>query len=110
MALSTRVKEAIWLRKLLHELQILDTTEPTVLMCDNQNATKLFENLIFHDRTKHIVNRHHFIREKVSEKEIEVHHVASSDQLVDIFTKPLGHTLFENLRSELGMVNTIQSS
>ncbi len=46
----------------------------------------------------------------MSEKEIEVNHVASSDQLVDIFTKPLGRTLFENLRSELGMVNTIQSS
>jgi predicted metallo-beta-lactamase superfamily hydrolase len=70
----------------------LDATEPTVLMCDNQNAIKLFENLIFHDRTKHIVIRHHFIREKVNEKEIEVNHVASSDQLVDIFTKPLART------------------
>jgi hypothetical protein len=79
-------------------------------MCDNQSEIKLSENLVFHDRTTHIAIRHHFIREKVSEKEIEVNHVASSDQLVNIFTKPLGRTLFENLRSELGMVSTIQSS
>jgi len=31
-----------------------------------------------------------------------------SNQLANIFTKPLGRTLFENFRSELKMVNTIQ--
>jgi hypothetical protein len=93
-ALSTRAKEAIWLKKLLHELQILDPTKPTILMCDNQSAIKLSKNPVFRDCTKHIAIRHHFIREKVSEKDIEVIPVASSDQMANIFTKPLGRTLF----------------
>jgi hypothetical protein len=64
-------------------------------MCDNQSAIELSKNPVFRDCTKHIAIRHHFIREKVSEKDIEVSHVASSDQLADIFTKPLGRTLFK---------------
>jgi hypothetical protein len=63
-------------------------------MCDNQNAIKLSKDPVFRDWHKHIAIRHHFIREKVSEKDIQVIHVASSDQLADIFTKPLGRTLF----------------
>ncbi len=41
-------------------------------MCDYQNAIKFSENPIFHDRTKHIVITHHFIKEKVGKKVIEI--------------------------------------
>jgi hypothetical protein len=79
-------------------------------MCGNQNVIKLLENIVFHDRNKHIAIRHHFIRANVGENEIEISYVISFNQFANIFTKCLGCTLFENLRSELGMVNTIYSS
>jgi hypothetical protein len=39
--------------------------------------------------TKHIDTRFDFIREHVKEKEVELIHVRTSDQVVDIFAKPL---------------------
>jgi hypothetical protein len=77
MALTNGAKKTIWLRKLLAEIQIMDNSEPTKLLCDNQIAIKLLENLVFHDRTKHLAIKHHFIREKIAKKKIEVIHVAS---------------------------------
>ncbi len=50
--------------------------------------------------------KHHFIKRKVQEGEIEVCHVFSSKQLVYIIIKPLTHTIFENLGIELGLVMT----
>jgi CRISPR/Cas system-associated protein Cas7 (RAMP superfamily) len=77
MALTNGAKKTIWLRKLLVEIQNMDNNEPTKLLCDNQIVIKLSKNLVFHDRTKHLAIKHHFIREKVAKKEIEVVHVAS---------------------------------
>jgi hypothetical protein len=41
MALTNGAKEAIWLRRLLAEIQIMDSNEPTKLMCNNQSVIKL---------------------------------------------------------------------
>jgi hypothetical protein len=35
MALNIEAKEVVWSKRLFHELQILDTTKPTIFMCDN---------------------------------------------------------------------------
>lgn len=32
----------------------------TVIHCDNHSCIRLFENLVFHDRSKHIDIRYHF--------------------------------------------------
>jgi hypothetical protein len=45
---------------------------------------------MFHEWTKHIAIEHHFIKEKIVDKDIKVVHVTSLSQLVDILTKPLG--------------------
>jgi hypothetical protein len=45
--------EAIWLRKLLTGLFDLEM-EATMILCDNQSCIKMTENLVFHDKSKHI--------------------------------------------------------
>lgn len=52
--------EAVWLRKLFGELfeRVLDTI---VIYHDNKNGIHLEENLMFHDKSKHIEIRYHFI-------------------------------------------------
>ena len=52
--------EAIWLRKLLAGL-FRQVKGPTVIFCDNQSCLKLMENPVFHDQSKHIEIRYHFI-------------------------------------------------
>ena len=94
---------AIWLRQLLKELH-LEQKEATVVMIDNKSAQALAKNPVFHDRSKHIDTRYHFIRECIAKKEIELEYVRTNDQIADIFTKPLKYENFQQLRLKLGVI------
>lgn len=48
VAMTNATKEAIWLRKLLRDNQIVINPKPTSLMVDNQSAIKLSKNSILH--------------------------------------------------------------
>jgi hypothetical protein len=63
---------------------------PVVIYCDSISSILLVNNPVYHARTKHIEVHYHFIREKVLAKEIDLIHVSTEDQVVDIFTKALG--------------------
>ena len=60
MATSHASCEVLWLCKLLVNL-FGQELRPTVIYCDNQSCIQLSENLVFHDRSKHIEIRYHFI-------------------------------------------------
>lgn len=64
MAASAATCEAIWLRKLLVSL-FKKRMEVTTIYCDNQSYIKLSENPIFHDQSRHIDIRCHFIKDCV---------------------------------------------
>ena len=53
--------EGMSLRKLLARLFECEL-EATVVHCDNQGGIMLFENPVFHDHSKHIDMRYHFLR------------------------------------------------
>jgi hypothetical protein len=88
-ALSLATIEMFWLRMLLKELHIF-LPSPPLLRCDNSGALALASNPVHHARTKHIEVDIHFIREKVTNRDIELKHLSTIDQVADIFTK--GHT------------------
>ena len=73
------------------------------LYCDNMSAINISKNHIQHSRTKHIDIRHHFIRDLVEDKVVTLEHVATDNQLADIFTKALDASKFETLRGKLGI-------
>ena len=75
------------------------------LLCDNESAVKLANNLIQHSRTKHIDIRHHFLRDYVAKNDISLEGVRTEDQLADIFTKLLDEATFCQLRNELNMLD-----
>eukprot|EP00253_Pinus_taeda_P002664 PITA_02664 len=64
MAANLASCEAIWLRKMLFGL-FDQPLRPSVIYCDNQSCIKLTENPVFHDRSKHIGIKYHFIRDDV---------------------------------------------
>jgi hypothetical protein len=99
---SDASKEAIWLRKLVSGL-FGDKLETTVVHCDNQSCIKLIENLVFHDMSKHIDMRYHYIRELVQRKTVKLQYIATSEQVIDILTKPLISRQFVQLRSKIGV-------
>jgi hypothetical protein len=103
IALSVAVREAVWLHKLLTDL-FDHEMDPTIIHCDNQSCVKLSENPVFHDRSKHIEIKYHYIRDMVQRKEVHVQYLPTHEQIADIFTKPLAKTKFEYFRERLGLV------
>ncbi len=77
---------------------------PVVIYCDNISSILLANNPVYHAKTKHIEVHYHFIREKVIVKEIDLIHVSTKDQVVDIFTKALSTNKLKKFRQMLGVL------
>lgn len=95
--------EVVRLRKLFSELfkNVLDTI---VIFCDNQSGIHLSENPMFHDRSKHIDIKYHFIRDIVQQGAIRLQHIKIDEKVADILTKPLGKAKFLTFRERLGIM------
>jgi hypothetical protein len=81
-----------------------------VIYCDNINSILLANNLVYHARTKHIEVHYHFIKEKVIAEEIELIHVNTEIQIVNIFTKALGTDKLRKFLKMLGVLEVDLSS
>ena len=77
--------------------------EPTEIYVDNKSAIALAKNPVFHDRSKHIDTRYHYIRDYIARKDVQVEYVKSQDQIADIFTMPLKQEDFVRLRKSIGV-------
>ncbi|WVZ51166.1 hypothetical protein U9M48_002332, partial [Paspalum notatum var. saurae] len=78
------------------------------LNIDNQSAIQLSKNPVFHDRSKHIDVKYHYIRECIEEGRVDVEPIDTKLQPADIPTKALGRDQFIQLRSKLGLVDIKQ--
>ncbi|KAG5898489.1 hypothetical protein JTB14_015493 [Gonioctena quinquepunctata] len=104
IALSFGGREAVWLRQLLKELDVLGNI-PTVIKVDNQSAIKLANNPEFHERTKHGDVKFHYVRAIIENGEVSLNYVESKLQLADIMTKPLPKDKISTMRSELNILD-----
>ena len=96
-------REIAWLRSLLKEIGF-EQLGPTPLMCDNRSAVLMVQNPVFHDRTKHIDVKYHYVRQQYKLKNIEMLPVRSQDELADMLTKPLKSQELELNRSRIGVI------
>ncbi|GKA69043.1 integrase, catalytic region, zinc finger, CCHC-type containing protein [Tanacetum coccineum] len=99
--LSRCCAQILWMRSQLSDYDFKFNKIP--LYCDNQSAIALCYNNVQHSRSKHIDIRHHFIKEQVENRVVEVYFVEMKYQLADIFTKALPRERFELLLPLLGM-------
>jgi hypothetical protein len=91
--MAIAIADLYWLRMLFHDLHISLTPMP-IIWCDNIGALALTSNLVFHAHTKHIKVDHHFIWEKILNKDIQAKHISTVDQVADVFTKGLSFARF----------------
>ncbi|SCN96432.1 uncharacterized protein FFFS_02244 [Fusarium fujikuroi] len=104
VAASEAAKEAIWIRGFVNNLQLLPNLEAVTLYVDNEGARKLSRNPEFHNRTKYIDIRHHFIRERVESGELDTQRVDTLYNIADLLTKPLGRVRLQQLTAMMGMI------
>ncbi|GAX75268.1 hypothetical protein CEUSTIGMA_g2713.t1 [Chlamydomonas eustigma] len=76
MAASAVAKEALWLRKLMCELQV----------------------------SKHIDTMHHFVRERIQMRQLTYQYISTADMVADILTKATEVTVFHKMRDQTGLV------
>ncbi|XP_066384773.1 uncharacterized mitochondrial protein AtMg00810-like [Miscanthus floridulus] len=77
---------------------------PSIITWQSQKQ-KLSKNPVFHDRSKHIDVRYHYIWECVEENRVKLESVRTADELADILTKALGRDQFCGLRSRIGVID-----
>jgi len=122
---SDAAKEAIWVRSFYARIlygKILykhaeqcphclcsdndsKATEPQQIFVDNQGAIQLAKNRKFHERTKHISVRFHFVRDACEWNAIKTTSLPTSDMLADIMTKKLPRDTHWKHAHGLGLVS-----
>ena len=95
--------EVVWLQNIFSEL-FRNVLETTVILCDNQSGICMTENPVFHDRSKHIDIRYHFIRDMVQRCVVRLDHIGTDEQVADILTKPLGKVKFLTFYESIGIM------
>jgi hypothetical protein len=106
ITLCVAVHEAVWLRKLLLDL-FGHEMDSIVIHCDNQSCVKLSKNHVFHDKSKNIEIKYHYIRDMVQRKAVHVQYPSTHEQVAYVFTKPLARTNFEYFCERLALVENV---
>ena len=102
MAVTHVIQEGLWLKSLFAELSIPSST-PINIFLDNTGAIALSAAAKFHQRTKHIDIRYHFIREHVNDGIFRLIWLPTYKNIADILTKPLPRPIFSKLSSAIGL-------
>ena len=93
IALTSAVKESSWLKGIAADFGVEQEAVP--IGCDNNGALSLAKHQVFHERSKHIDVRLHFVREKVENEGVKLFKVDTAVNPADILTKPLPKEKFE---------------
>ncbi|GJY02389.1 putative ribonuclease H-like domain-containing protein [Tanacetum coccineum] len=73
--------------------------------CCGQSTICIVKNPVFHQRTKHIEIRHHFIRDANEKNLIQVLKIHTDDNVADLLTKAFDGPRFNYLVVHIGMLN-----
>ena len=101
MAAAAAIKEALWIRRLINELEM--DTKTITIKADSQSAIKLLKNPLISMRSKHIDVIYHFARERVTRNDVAFEYIRTDEMVADALTKPLPAAKFQFCRAEMGI-------
>ena len=61
----------------------------------------MYENPVFHDKSKHIEIKYHYVRDMVQRGEVKLQYVTTDENIADVLSKPLAKLKFEYFREKL---------
>ena len=94
MALTRAMKQILWMYSAIDKVGY-PQPRPAILWNDNVGAVLLSKNTKHNTRVKHINIHYHYIRDCVSDGDIDVHHLPSTENLTDMLTKQLPQVTHE---------------
>ena len=110
MALKETTKQSLYFRSIIRQIPIiednLNMAKSNQIYTDSNSAIELAKNPVFHSRTKHIDIQYHFIREHISNKNINLIFCPTNEQLADSLTKIIDKVKFSNFIKSIGLVSS----
>lgn len=106
---TTAVQSTLWIRRLLSCLG-LQTSPPTAVYVYNQAALSVAKNTAPTRKRKFIQLRYHFLRNAITNRHINLHHVSNFNILADILSKPLSKPRFIDLRTALNILHPFSAA
>ncbi|RDX96277.1 Copia protein, partial [Mucuna pruriens] len=103
-AMARDIFEGLWMKIILDYLKV-KYEGPIKLLYGNNSAISIAYNPVQHDTTKHIEIDGYFIKEKLNSGLVVTAHVPIGLQVVDVFTKGLPTTRFQEPNGKLGMID-----
>ena len=101
IAMTEAVKEAMWLKGILEDFGEVQTT--VCINCDSNSALCLAKHQVFHERSKHIDVRMHFIRDEIQKGKVAVVKISTDHNAADMMTKPLPALKFRYCQELVGL-------
>ena len=103
IALAEAVKESFWLKGIMGDFGIQQ--EAVEIKCDSSSAICLTKHQTFHERSKHVNVRLHFIRDEVNNGSVKVEKVGTEENVSDMLTKAIPNS---KLKHCLELINFIK--
>ena len=104
VAATLAAKEGIWLKAILEEIN-LSEEKPIEIYCDNQSYIKLAINPRMSDNIRHISFKHHFLRDLIEEKKINLKFTPSTSMWADFLTKSVPNHKHVQCCKNIGLLN-----
>ena len=82
-------------------LGLIKPDQSPIMLCDNLAVVKLSDKDFTAKRLRHMMAKIAALQEAVEEERITLHHIRTTGQIADIFTKPLMAATFHHLRTVL---------
>ena len=82
---------------------------PILIKENNQGTIAVVNNLISHNRTKHIEIKFHYVREALEDNIIDLIYCPTEEMTADILTNPLARQQFETCQLKMGLKNLNKS-
>ena len=104
VACAATMQEAVWLKRFLQHLGITTHFEEVVtLYSDSTVALAYAKDPKFHEKSKHIEIKYHFIRDTVARGEVIMKHISSGSMVVDPLTNPIARYVFQSHVGSMGL-------
>ena len=102
IVVTEAIKAAIWLKWIIKELEI--EQDLIMVFCDNQSAICLAKHQVYHERTKHIYVRMHFVIDVIAEGSVVVQKIPTKDNPIDMITNPVPAAKFRHCLDLIGLL------
>ena len=104
VAVCEAAKGAVWLRKFLHDLEVVSNMNlPITLYYDNSGTVANSKEPRSHKWGKHIERKYHLIREIMQRGDVIVTKIALEHNIADPFIKTLTAKVFVGHLKNLGL-------